>query len=271
MNSNGKPMASGPLRTVVGALRHWREGALALVLFALLVGVMACGEIRQSSEYHAFADRRFLLGAPNLLNVASNIPFLIVGALGIALCFGRCRPPRAAAWATLFIGTSLAGLGSAYYHWAPSNAGLMWDRLPMTLAFMGLFVALVAEHVGEGLDRFMLAPALAAGVFSVLWWRWTGDLRFYVWVQFAPMLSIPLLLLLFPGRYTHRRYALYGVGLYALAKLAEFWDREIFALTAHVVSGHTLKHLLAAGALLVVLVMLWRRAPVARPPNKIAT
>lgn len=265
MNSNDKLQTVSRSRAVACAIRHWREGALVLILLAPLAGFMACGQITQSPEYHDFADRRFLLGVPNLLDVASNIPFLIIGALGVALCAGRRRPPLAVSWATLFIGATLVCFGSAYYHWAPTNATLVWDRLPMTLGFMGLFVALVAEHVGEGLERFMLAPALAAGVLSVLWWHWTGDLRFYGWVQFAPLVCIPFVLVMFPGRYTHRRYVLYGLGLYMLAKLAEVWDREIFLLTAHVVSGHTLKHLLAAGALLVVLVMLWRRAPVARP------
>lgn len=263
MNPNDKTMALATSRVVANARRHWRAGVLTLILLALLVGFMADGEITQNPAYHGFADRRFLLGVPNLLNVASNLPFLIIGALGVALCAGGHRPPASVSWATLFIGTGLVGVGSAYYHWAPTNASLVWDRLPMTLGFMGLFVALLAEHLGERLERFLLAPALAAGVSSVLWWHWTGDLRFYLWVQFAPLVCIPLLLILFAGRHTHRRHLLYGLGLYLLAKLAEVWDGEIFRLSAHVVSGHTLKHLLAAGALLLVLIMLWRRAALA--------
>jgi hypothetical protein len=263
MNSNDKLLAAAPSRALASAIRHWREGALVLTLLALLAGFMVCGPITQSPAYHDFADRRFLLGVPNLLDVASNLPFLLIGVVGVALCAGRHRPPLVASWAVLFIGAVLVCFGSAYYHWVPSDATLLWDRLPMTLAFMGLIVALAAEHVGEGIERVLLVPALAAGVLSVLWWHWTGDLRFYVWVQVAPLVCIPFVLVMFPERYTHRRYLLYGLGLYLLAKLAEIADRNIFTLTAHVVSGHTLKHLLAAGALLVVLIMLWRRAPVA--------
>ena len=238
---------------------HVRAGALAVVLLALLAGVMALEPIVQDPEYHDFADRRFLLGVPNLFDVASNIAFVIVGVVGLALCAGQRRPPRAASWSVLFIGTVLTGIGSAYYHWAPNDASLVWDRLPMTLGFMALLVALVAEHAGEGLERFLLAPALAVGVMSVLWWQRTGDLRPYLWVQVAPLLCIPLLLALFPSRYTHRRFILYGLGLYGLAKIAESNDREIFALAAHAISGHTLKHLLAAGAICALLVMLRRR------------
>jgi hypothetical protein len=230
-----------------------------MLLLALFAGVMALEPIAQSAAYHDFADQRFLLGVPNLFDVASNSAFLIVGALGIALCAGQRRPQQVASWMVFFIATVLTGLGSAYYHWAPNDATLVWDRLPMALAFMALFVALVGEHVGERLERFLLAPALVAGVMSVLWWQWSGDLRPYLWVQFAPLLCIPFVMAMFPARYTHRRFVFYGIGLYALAKVAEIADGQIFTLTAHVVSGHTLKHLLAASAIFALLVMLWRR------------
>jgi Ceramidase len=238
---------------------HWRAAALLVLLLALFAGVMSLEPIAQDPAYHDFADRRILLGVPNMLDVASNVAFLIVGALGIALCAGQPRPPRFASWMVFFIATVLTGFGSVYYHWAPNDATLVWDRLPMALAFMALLVALVVEHIGEGLERFLLAPALAVGAMSVLWWWWSGDLRPYLWAQFAPLVCILLLLAMFPARYTHRRFIFYGIGLYALAKVAEIEDLDIFRLTAHVVSGHTLKHLLAAGAIFALLIMLRRR------------
>jgi hypothetical protein len=249
-------------QTVLGrSIPRWRAVLLGVILLATLIAAIGHDRIEQQQTYHAFADDRSLLGVPNVFDVASNLPFLIVGTLGVALCLGHRRPPAAAGWTTVFTGTALVSFGSAYYHWAPSDATLVWDRLPMTLAFMALFVALVAEHVGEDLERFMLAPALAIGVLSVFWWHWTGDLRFYLWVQFVPLLCIPIVLMLFPPRFTHRRYLVYGLGLYVLAKLAEIADRDIFSLSAHMFSGHTLKHLLAAAAVFTVLVMLWRRSP----------
>jgi hypothetical protein len=36
----------------------------------------------------------------------------------------------------LFAGVTLSSLGSSYFHLAPDNARLMWDRLPMTIAFI---------------------------------------------------------------------------------------------------------------------------------------
>ena len=246
------------MKRAASTIRHWRVGALALLLLALFAGVMALNPIAQPASYHDFADQRPLLGVPNLLDVASNIAFLVVGVLGIALCGGP-RRPRVASWMAFFIATVLTGFGSIYYHWAPNDATLVWDRLPIALTAMALLIALVAEHVSEGLERFLLPPALFAGAMSVLWWWWSGDLRPYLWVQFAPLLCILLLLAIFTARYSHRQFIVYAIGLYAVAKAAEILDRDIFTLTAHVVSGHTLKHLLAAGAIFALLVMLRRR------------
>jgi len=241
--------------------RRWREATLILVCLVMLAGLWARGPIPQNLHYHGFADQRLLLGVPNLLDVASNIPFLLVGVAGILLCVGRRRPRLAGAWSALFVGTALVCFGSSYYHWQPSNESLIWDRLPMTVGFMGLFVALLAEHIDARLERLLLVPAVALGIASALWWHFTDDLRFYLWVQFTPLVCIPLVLAMYRGRYTHRAYLLYALGFYVCAKLAEVWDRQIFALTSNVISGHTLKHLLAAAAILAILLMLRRREP----------
>ena len=44
---------------------------------------------------------------------------------------------------------------------------------------------------------------------------------------------------------------------YVLSKIMEFYDREIYYLTEHIVSGHTIKHLAAAAGAFVVLRMLF--------------
>ena len=241
--------------------RYWRESVLALVSLLLLAGIMAAGPLPQDPAYHDFADKRVVFGVPYFFNVASNILFLLVGIAGTAFCLGRHRSKASASWAIFFLGGALICAGSAYYHWSPDNATLVWDRLPMALGAMGLFVALVSEHVNERCERIMLIPALVVGVASVAWWHFADDLRLYVWVQLIPLVTIPLVVAMFPGRYTHRRYLLYGLGCYLLAKLAELWDREIFALTANALSGHSLKHLLAALGLFFVYLMLRRREP----------
>ena len=127
---------------------------------------------------------------------------------------------------------------------------------------MGLFAGLVSEHAGEEFERTLLAPAVTIGIASVAWWAYTDDLRVYVWVQAAPLLAIIFILIVYAGRHTHRAYLAYALACYVLAKAAEFQDREIYALTSQTVSGHTLKHLLAAMGILFIYLMLRRRKPI---------
>jgi len=250
-----------------GGMRTWREGVLLLVLLAALVLILAAGPIHQDTRLHALADDRTLFGIQNFFNVTSNVAFLLVGFVGLFAGRGGRISEASRSWFVLFLGIALVCFGSAYYHWTPNNATLVWDRLPMTFAFMGFLVAVVSEHLGEHVERLLLAPALIAGIASVLWWHYTGDLRFYIWVQLSPFLAIVVLLLAYPGRYTHRAYLWYGLGLYALAKVAEGLDREIYSVTAQVLSGHVLKHLLAACAVFVIYLMLLRRSALSELPG----
>lgn len=247
--------------------RHWREVALVVVVLLPLALILGFPPIPQDPNYHAFADERAWLRIPNFLNVASNIAFLVVGVAGLLLCFGGMVVGATRSWTAFFLGTALTFLRSGYYHWTPSSDTLIWDRLPITVAFMGLFAGLVSEHVGLKLERAVLAPALAVGIASVAWWYYTDDLRVYIWVQGAPLLAIVFVLIAFPGRYTLRAYLAYGLVSYLVAKVAEYQDHEIFALTAQAVSGHTLKHLLAALGVFFVYLMLRRRVPLVLDPR----
>jgi hypothetical protein len=245
---------------VASARYGWREALLlALVAAPLSVLVLAVDPIPQDSRYHALADTRPLLGIPNFADVASNIAFLLVGALGLRLCASRAIGGAALSWTVFFLGATAIAAGSAYYHWAPSDATLAWDRLPMTILFMALFSALVSEHVRPALERVLLPVSLAAGMASVAWWLYADDLRFYAWVQLAPLASVAFILLAYRGRCTHREYLAYGLFAYAVAKIAELFDTAIFRLTGEAISGHTVKHLLAALAILAVYVMLKER------------
>ncbi|MBI3919450.1 MAG: ceramidase domain-containing protein [Betaproteobacteria bacterium] len=264
---HGAPGGASPTpEPGAGTRRQWRAWTLVLVVLApLVVMMLVLDPIRQDPAYHLFADYRSYCGVPNFLNAVSNIPFLIVGAIGLAFCLRNPVPGALRSWQVFFLGVALVFLGSGYYHWAPDNRTLVWDRLPMTIAFMGLFAALLAEHMGAGLERVLLAPAVAVGIASVAWWAYSDDLRFYGWVQFAPLLAIPFALAAYPARYTHRRYLLYGLACYLLAKVAEFYDPEIFTLTSRALSGHSLKHLVSAVAGYYVFRMLQLRQPVGAP------
>lgn len=241
-------------------LRFWREGVLLLVMVATLGLILAAGPIPQDPRLLVYADDRGALGVPNFFNVVSNVVFLLVGIAGLSAARGGRISGAVRSWFVLFLGVALVCFGSAYFHWRPTNDTLVWDRLPMTVAFMGLFAAVVSEHVGEHLESWLLAPALIVGIASVLWWDRSGDLRLYIWVQLAPFLALVVLLLLCPARYSHRAHLWHGLGLYALAKLAEGLDAEIYSITAKALSGHVLKHLLAAASVFVIYLMLLRRS-----------
>ena len=242
--------------------RRWREWVLMALVLIPLVLILTRPPMSQDLKLHALVDTRSYLGIPNFLDVASNLPFLLLGAAGLLLCSARPMTGAARAWTVFFLGVALVFFGSTYYHWSPNNATLVWDRVPMTIAFMGLLVAVVSEHAGAELERALLAPALMIGVASVAWWAYTDDLRGYVWVQGAPLLAIIFVLIVYVGRHSHRAYLAYALACYVLAKAAEFQDREIYALTSQTFSGHTLKHLLAAMGILFVYLMLRRRKPI---------
>src|SRR5262249_49916016 len=91
--------------------------------------------------------------------------------------------------------------------------------------------------------------------------RGAGDLRLYAFVQFYPLVTIPLMLYLFPARYTRSGDVMVALAWYVLAKVLETGpvDQGIFGM-GHVVSGHTLKHLAAAlGAYWLFRMMRYRR------------
>lgn len=215
--------------------------------------------IAQNEAYHRFADTGTWLGVPNFANVVSNLPFAIVGVLA----FVRWRRltmqgPSRLSWAVFFVGVILVAFGSAYYHLAPDNQTLVWDRLPMTLAFIGLTVALLAEQVSPR-TRHLLGPGLALGVGSVVVWVTTGDLRLYYGVQLMPMVVALATLVLFGARFTHTHHLGLAVLAYAAAKGVEAADVVIHETSAGLLGGHPLKHLFAALATWFVLTMLWRR------------
>lgn len=160
---------------------------------------------------------------------------------------------------TCFIGVTLVCFGSGYYHLAPDNNTLVWDRLPMSIGFMGLLVAVLSEHVNPRLEKYFLAPAIVLGLASVLVWHYTDDLRPYILVQFLPLMTIPAVLLLTQRPGPDRGYLLTALAVYMVSKLAEYYDHAIFSLTSETISGHSLKHLLAATALFVIYWMLRKR------------
>jgi hypothetical protein len=235
---------------------------LAGVVIFGVVAVIAHGPIPQTQGYHAFADQRRLIGIPNFWNVASNLPFLVVGLAGLWTLRRRptpgVLPALFPAYLSFFFGTILVAIGSGYYHLSPSDGSLVWDRLPMAVTFMAFLAVLIGEQIAPEIGARSLIPLLVVGILSVVYWWFTerqggGDLRPYVIVQFLPLVLVPLLLLLFPSPLTRVSLLWDLLAAYALAKLLELLDGPVFKIL-HAISGHSLKHLVAAlGAYLLVL------------------
>jgi hypothetical protein len=221
---------------------------LGVLLLGSIIALAFLPPIHQSQDYHNFADQRGLAGVPNFLNVLTNLPFVLVGIAGIGLCLRRGAPVAPLSWFCFFSAFALVGSGSAYYHWAPSDATLMWDRLPITLAFMSIFSAVLNDTLLPNSERRLLPSLLALGVLSVLWWRYSDDLRLYGWVQFAPLLFIAFLSKFHGFRHIRGGYLYAAFSAYVLAKIFEALDLRIYELTAQWVSGHSLKHLAAAAS-----------------------
>lgn len=273
----GRCYLAGMVRAVSENVRH---GVLVGAAAAVVVIVAMLPPIPQPTSYHAFADQRPWLSIPNALNVLSNIPFALLGWLGIAATFSRAGgksspfrdPWQRWPYAALFAGVALTGLGSSCYHWAPDNETLVWDRLPMAIGFMGLLTALLSERVSLTVARGLFPPLLAIGAGSVWYWNWTevrgaGDLRPYIAVQFGSLLLVVLLLVLYPPRESGTGYLVAGLAAYAAAKGLEVADKQIFASLGEIVSGHTLKHLAAAGGVACLVAMLRVRSRLLKSSN----
>lgn len=238
--------------------------AVLVLMIASLFGLLLLPPIPQNQNYHDFADQRTLLGIPHFWNVVSNIPFIVIGAVGL------WPLRRGTAIVILFLGILLTGFGSGYYHLDPDDSTLLWDRLPMAVSFMAILAIGIEERVDAKAGAILLWPLIATGVFSLYLWRWTGDLRLYGWVQFFPCVLLPLLFLLFPPKYTGTSYWLVAAAFYALAKVFEFYDEKIYSFGS-IVSGHTLKHFAAAAACFTILMYFRARRPVSAPAQGMKT
>lgn len=235
-------------RTLRASTRWWILAGISLV--ALIV-TAALKPIPNPPAYHDFADKRALLGAANSLDVLSNFAFVLSGVLGLFFSLRRgsaLSTDQKLCYATMFAGLVLTSAGSAYYHLAPDNARLVWDRLPMTIAMAGFIAALLTDRIGRIGARLMPLIA-AAGIVSVIQWGWSeehghGDVRWYAFYQGMTMIAGAALMVMFPSRYEGTREFVIAAAWNVAAKLFELLDKPIFALGG-LVSGHTLKHLSA--------------------------
>jgi hypothetical protein len=233
-----------------------KKSLLLFIVVSTLAFIFTKDPIIQNLEYHNFSDKRPWLGINNFGDVFSNIAFIFVGLYGI-LNLRKYKPEVASlSWMVFFVGVTLVAPGSAWYHWNPNNTTLVLDRLPMTIAFMGLFTAMLSTYISPKYEKPLLPISLLFGFASVFVWHFTDDLRLYYFVQIAPLIVIPTVIILFKSENIKPSYLGLALLFYVLAKYVEISDSKIFHASSGMISGHTLKHLAAAIAPLLLIRML---------------
>ncbi len=246
------------LRALPLAARVWLVVGTAALIVAL--AMLAPPEF-QDEAYHDFAPTA-LFGVADFGIVASNGAFLIVGIWGLwRVGFRRLAPwPFASPgeywpYLTFFFGVALIALGSAYYHAGPTTATLLWDRLAMTVVFSALLAAYISDRIHPGVGVAVALPVLLVlGALSMAAWHVTEDLRLYRIVQALPVLLVPMICLLFPGRVTRVKYAAWMAFWFALATICDLFDKTVHGWIGF--GGHAIKHVLAAIACATLLAML---------------
>ena len=234
---------------------------VAIMVVALAV-MLAIDPIAQDPAYYNFVDDRTWLGVHNAWNVLSNVGFLVAVFLAYPPFRDKRHDLTLHTYLSLFMtGVFLTAFGSAWFHWEPTTATLVWDRLPMTIAFSSFFLSIWHDFI-SGRVRLWLWPVVLFCGATVFYWYWTetqgqGDLRAYLVVQFLPMLLLPFILWLYQNNSLHRKPIIIALVYYILAKAAEMNDGPIYEMTNHIISGHSVKHLLAAVAAYYIMSAYW--------------
>jgi hypothetical protein len=243
---------------------QWRAALPTIVTVGAAAALLVYGPIPQLANYHAFADERVLLGIPHWGDVLSNAGFAVVAVWGLAVVSTtRGNLAGRLGYGLFLVSLLLTSIGSSFYHWAPDNSRLVWDRLPIALACAGLLSAVRAESKPDVNELAWTAGLAASAVLSGLWWYVTesagqGDLRPYLLLQGLPLVLVPLWQA--HARAPRAARAAFGIVilLYVVAKIAEVNDHTLYN-SLDMLSGHTIKHILAALASAVLVGQLaWR-------------
>ncbi|HVE88875.1 MAG TPA: hypothetical protein VNA44_04180 [Burkholderiaceae bacterium] len=245
-----------------------RAGLLAMcVLLAPWLAAWLLPPVAQPQSFHDYADQRVWLGLPHAADVLSNLPFLAVGACGLHFALRGWHTMNrsafadrhaAAPYAVLFAGVALTAFGSAWYHAQPNDATLLWDRLPMALGFAGLAAGTLTDRAPQRLMQLLLA-FVAVGAGTVLYWHASANLLPYLLMQAGFIAAALIATAWIKPRYTHSNRVYAATGLYAVAVIFERLDHQVYALLNGWISGHTMKHLFACAAILIILSMLRAR------------
>ncbi|KAG2400441.1 hypothetical protein LR48_Vigan04g235700 [Vigna angularis] len=232
--------------------RRWTTSRVCGATFlCCMCFILFTPTIPRSPKHHQFGDMRNLLGVPNTLNVMTNFPFLVVGILGLVLAleggvFNISSQGEVWIWALFYAGIAGVAFGSAYYHLKPDDHRVLWDTLPMMVAFSSLFSSLVVERFGQRIGLCCLFALIVAAFLCVVYERIYNDIRFCVIFQLTLPLAIPVIALMYRSKYTHSRYWFMSTGIYLLAKFEGVTDKKLYYVNNYIISGHSMEHLCLA-------------------------
>jgi len=238
-----------------------RQVWLIIGAVAALYGLLrlAIGPLPQDPAYHNLADTRtFLVIVPRAGDVISNLAILLAGLFGLALRPRMTFAPEECAAVNVLIAASiLTAFGSAYYHWAPSSATQVWDRLAIAIVLTSLFALVMADRVHPLFARHALWPFTALGAASVVLWGVSeamgqGDVRLYLIVRIGTVIAIAFLLMLRQPRHTGTIWLVAALVSEIVMATFERFDHEVFRLTGGLASGHNAKHVMAGVGLAFV-------------------
>ncbi|XP_061374851.1 uncharacterized protein LOC133317067 [Gastrolobium bilobum] len=242
--------------------RRWkRSRILGAALLCCMCFLLFTPRIPRSPKHHQFVDMRNLFGVPNTLNVMTNLPFLVVGVLGFVLAleggfFNISSQGEVWGWVLFYAGIAGVAFGSAYYHLKPDDHRVLWDTLPMMVAFSSLLSSLVAERLGQRIGLCCMFALIVAALLCVVYERIYNDIRLSMVFQLILPLAIPVIASVYRSKYTHSRYWFLSTGIYLLAKFEGVTDRKLYHVNNYIISGHSLEHLCLALIPILLSVML---------------
>jgi hypothetical protein len=232
------------------------ENVFGLAILGMVALAFFLPAIAQNPDYHAFADRQIILGIPNGMDTITNLAFVVFGLWGLWQMYTRkhiqgLRALNAGVFVFSF-GFVLIGIASAIYHWSPSDETLAIDRFAMSISFAGVIGMLAADRLSERAGVLALVALLCLGPSAVAVWATTGNLTPYAVLQFGGIVLVLVVALLTPATKNGPNFLLLLL-IYGLAKIAEAFDHSIYSATSELISGHSLKHLIASFGMLAVL------------------
>ena len=215
------------------------EGALLGVVLALLTAGIFGPFVAQPGHLHGFVDQRSWWEIACAMDVLSNLPFALLGLMGLVCLFSHRRriPLAQRGLVTLFfIGLAVTAVASSWYHSQADDAGLAIDRLGMVVAFAGLLGLAAADRISARAGVALGLAVLVLGPLSVAVWFASGNVLAWAALQFGGMALV-----------------LWLIVIYAVAKIFEQADEAVYALSSQLVAGHSIKHVVASFAALPVI------------------